>query len=366
MKPDLPYADRNEDAGLDDIVVEVLKGKLTMDKNGVYSPIENPLPDIEEYVKTMWTRPPTFRLCKQDVRFVSETWPAVHSYLRSNTATQIIQDRRLPLLRSPTLRELHLCIMFGQRVEIGLFKQFQCRLKNYTMIIRLLFYNGPEAVDSQMKRLKDVWKGVDVPDEFVLLWLVHEQFQETQRGITLAQVDSTMAEAYRAALDAKCPVVLVACYESDLHVNKYRLYIEGELYLDCNEVCEAIFMYLCSWYLFDMSTTDLPVKEPADGNLEGGKRAKGRRKLLADKKTYEKTAKCEIKWSLRFLAVTLLNVESEHPTKATHADRHTYLRMERRFKEALQKMQMKNEKLPPLDPPSATAIEDAEDLDDPQ
>ena len=348
-------------------MVEVLQGKLITDSNGVYSPVEMPDPDVDEYVKTMWTRPTTFRLCKQDVRFVAETWPAVHAYLQTKTPKQVLDDRKLPLLRSPTLRELHLCILFGQRVEIGLYKRFHSRLKNYTLLRRMLFYNNAEAVDSQMRRIVESWKGVSVPDEFVLLWLCHEQFQETQRGITLAEVDPSMAEAYKAALEAQCPVVLVGCYETDLQVNKFRLYIDGELYLEVYDVSEAIFLYLCSWYLFNVSTQGFPPKVAVeqDPGFEGGKRAKGRRKLLADRNVYERNAKCEIRWTLRFLALVLLNVDSDHPSSSTPNERHGYLRMERRFKEALQKMLMKNEKLPKLDPTPSAAVETTEDPDDP-
>ena len=230
---------------------------LIKNREGIMKPELEVADDValESYRDHFSARQQTDRLSKQDVIAACKGWQAVRFYVTTNDVADVVTYGRLGLFTHSGLLDVYMSILTDQRLSVGSFNPFKCRLTLFAkhQLDLLNFHNAStEKIRDDVMRQHTHF--TQVPDTIVFVWLVFAYFGECARGVTTAFKDNLRVNENNAVVDARMPVVLVCVHDRNGDPFQYVLHVSGTRVTWTNDAAYAIYLYVAYYFLFNLST----------------------------------------------------------------------------------------------------------------
>ena len=316
---------------------------------GMMIPQQVTCPDITAVSDYFVSRNPDRSINTEDVEIYCKNFPYLHRFLEVNDIPTILKTPAVPFLTSTVLYDIHFAVSIDTKLSFGVLEPFKQRLAAYVPHIESLFGTTPAVGRNLVTRLAEGNTGCSMPPEFQILNLVAQYFEETTEAFMFMPLCPTGVGPYNAMAKCSVPHVIIGEYAQN-KVQKYKVYVSGEMLKETDDASTAIFFWLTSWYILNSQTERFPRNPLAESPATSTKTVpvtagnKSKPPGGGEEKKKEKVIRLAVTNTVYFFAHYFLAVWNNHDSSVKPKDRSKIESLISRFSKLQTRMTLSREK----------------------
>ena len=255
----------------DDILMQSKALEMAMDLDGIMVPKGIAEDAISGYIDHFGRRKVDDPLSNWELSYLCDTWAAVNQFLRDSDKEEYLKRHVLALFNQPHVYDAHTCVLFDQRLSVGVLPPFLKRVNLFKKFLPNIFGSNLHTGRKAVANAKAAFKPCAMPAELLLTYMFHCHFRETTSGIQACPVTASTEAKRQQVVNSQCPIVLQVFYDTEGQPTSYAISVSGITTFTMASPADATYYYLSAYYVFHVSpkgandpTVQLVDKEVAE------------------------------------------------------------------------------------------------------